>query len=570
MKILKHVLKELNMIHFSDISARVIAKRAELESVQLSILSSASQFGVEEENKVHVDLVDLEVAELEFYRQKTKIHWLQEGDLIQECPPECLKELLSYTLPVGAERVLEGVISDSEIKEALFRQSNDKSLGPDRFTSWFFKVAWGIVHSDFLNAVREFRPISCCSVVYKAITRILVTRLAQFFHEMISASQSPFIKGKSITDNTLLAQEIVKGYSRRKFSLRCAIKIDLQKAFDSISWKFLLNILRAMGFPARFCGWIETCVTTPRYSITLNGSLVGLLDVAARNGIFIFHPKLLGVKNILEKFYHLSGLKLNALKTELFVCGINKGDLEQIQAVIGFRSGVFPVRGDLEQIQAVTGFRSDVLSVRYLGVPLVTRKLSRKDCTALMEKIKDKLRVWSSRKLSFGGRLQLIKAVLFSIFNYWSMQLVLPKGVIQDIEMMCMRNILAGEGSLWVAWIKAYCFKLDDYWNVENKSHFSWILMKLINLREEARGLFAASGSWLPTRERLCSFAMVTDASCGLCDTGLESRNHLYMDCIFSRGVWNAILQFCGLQIQWPRWDHMLDWLVRNLKDKSC
>ncbi|XP_039013482.1 uncharacterized protein LOC120143162 [Hibiscus syriacus] len=442
--------------------------------------------------------------------------WVEEAPRSVE--EQASEDVRSYALPVGTERVLDGEVSDNEVKEALFRQGKDKSLGPDGFTSWFFKVAWGIVHSDFLNAV----------------------------------SQSAFVKGRSITDNTLLAQEIVKGYSRRNLSPRCSIKIDLQKAFDSISWNFLLNVLRAMGLPARFCGWIETCVTTPRYSIALNGNLVGLLDVAARNGIFRFHPRcrmiflthlcfaddlllfchgyvdsVLGVTSILEKFYHLSRLKLNALKTELYVCGINGGELEQIQAATGFRTGQLPVR--------------------YLGVPLVTRKLSRKHCTALLERIKAKLRLWSSKNLSFGGRLQLIKAVLFSIFNYWSRQLILPKGVIQDIERLCMRyfwkgndspargarvswnqicsiksegglglksltcwnktccfmlvrNILVGEGSLWVAWIKAYCFKLDDYWNVVNKPHFSWILRKLIKLREEARGLFPASGSWLQAK----------------------------------------------------------------------
>ncbi|XP_039025941.1 uncharacterized protein LOC120159418 [Hibiscus syriacus] len=291
MKRLKPVLKELNRNFFSDISARVAAKMAELEFVQLSILYGSHQFGVEEEKKIHVDLVDLEVAELDFYKQRVKIHWLQEDNMstkffhqmveskkkrntirvirsengqcfesfdgmaaelvdfyskligaidpmVQDCPPECLKELLSYDLPAGAERVLDGE---------------------------FFKVAWEIVHSDFLNAVRyffqtsyllpsfnvtaivlapkslnacmakEFRPISYYSVVYKTITRILVTRLAQFFPEIISVSQSAFVKGRSITDNTLLAQEIIKGYSRRNLSPRCAIKIDLQKAFDSIS-----------------------------------------------------------------------------------------------------------------------------------------------------------------------------------------------------------------------------------------------------------------------------------------------------------------------------------------------
>ncbi|XP_039053109.1 uncharacterized protein LOC120195048 [Hibiscus syriacus] len=169
-----------------------------------------------------------------------------------------------------------------------------------------------------------------------------------------------------------------------------------------------------------------------------------LLDVAARCGIFKYHPRckrislthlcfaddlllfcygsldsVLGVVSVLNKFYELSGLMLNASKTDMYACGVNDGVLEQIKRATGFRIGQLPVR--------------------YLGVPLVTRKLLKTYCYALMEKIRDKLRKWSSKRLSFGGRLQLIKVVLFSIFNYWSIQLILPKGMLQDIERLCMR-----------------------------------------------------------------------------------------------------------------------------------
>ncbi|KAE8732331.1 hypothetical protein F3Y22_tig00002237pilonHSYRG01790 [Hibiscus syriacus] len=729
LKRLKPILKELNRTNFSDIFARVKDKRAELEQIQLSNLTVVNHVGMEVEKRVQSELIDLEITELDFYRQRAKVHWLQEGDLStkifhQKVESQKKKntirmlkneygdlletfdemvDILNYSLPDGAERIMAGEVSNKEIKDALFRQGRDKSPGPDGYTSWFFKVAWEFVNKDFLNAVRhffqttyllpafnattivlvpkslnasmakEFRPISCCSVIYKTITRTLVTRLAQFFPGMISASQYAFVKGKSISDNTLLAQEIVRGYSRKNLSPRCAIKVDLQKAFDSISWEFLLNVLVAMGLPQKFCNWIRVCVTTPRYSIALNGSLVGyfrgargvrqgdplspylfvmvinflssLLDAAIRNDIFRFHPRcnrisfthlcfaddlllfyhgsldsMMGVLSILDKFYDLSGLKLNAMKTKIFTCGVPGGELEQIRIATGFRVGQLPVR--------------------YLGVPLVTRKLSGTDCRALLEKIKGKLRQWSSRKLSYGGRLQLIKVILFSIFSYWSRQLILPKGVIQDFERVCMRffwkgndspahgarvswsqicspksegglglrslvgwnqacclmlikNLLADEGSLWIAWVKAYCFKHEDYWNIESKPHFNWTLRKLIKMRVQAGTLFTASVNWsqarggwiwdkirerkdkmaildrLPTKERLVRFVVVSDARCGFCDDDLESRSHLFLDCPYSREVWASILHLCGLQQQYMSWIDWLCWLNRNLKGKS-
>ncbi|XP_039027612.1 uncharacterized protein LOC120161430 [Hibiscus syriacus] len=371
--------------------------------IQLSNLVNADHLGVEEERKIQADLVGLEIAELEFFRQKTKAHWLQEGDLstkyfhqkvesrkkintirvIKNDDGQFLEtfdgmDLLSYSLPTGADRVLIGEVSDKEIHEALFMQGKDNSPGPDDYTSWFFKSAWEIVRKHFLSVVR------------------------------------------SITDNNLLAQEIVKGYSRKNLSPRYAIKIDLKKAFDSINWEFLLNVLGAVGLPSRFSDWIKTCVTTPSYSIALNDSLVGyfkgvrgvrqgdplspylfvlvmnvlsrLLDAAARSGIFKYHPRckrislthlcfaddllmfcygsldsMLGVVSVLNKFYEMSGLMLNASKTEMYACGVNDGVLEQIKRATRFRIDQFPVR--------------------YLGVPLVTRKLSRTDCSALMRKL---------------------------------------------------------------------------------------------------------------------------------------------------------------------------------------
>ena len=100
----------------------------------------------------------------------------------------------------------------------------------------------------------------------------------------------------------------------------------------------------------------------------------------------------------------------------------------------------------LEEIHKVTGFKLGTLPVRYLGVPLATRKL--RDCATLVEKITARITCWSSRHLSYAGRLQLIKAVLFSIQNYWCRNFLLPKGVLNKINKLCAGFFWTGkEGS---------------------------------------------------------------------------------------------------------------------------
>lgn len=93
---------------------------------------------------------------------------------------------------------------------------------------------------------------------------------------LISWNQSAFIKGRRIIDNILLAHEVVKQYHRPVGKPRCAIKIDLMKAFDSVHWELVLNILRAMGFPSLFVSWVSECISIPSFSVKVNGKLEGV------------------------------------------------------------------------------------------------------------------------------------------------------------------------------------------------------------------------------------------------------------------------------------------------------
>jgi hypothetical protein len=76
----------------------------------------------------------------------------------------------------------------------------------------------------------DYRPISCCNVVYKCITRVLANRLRLGLNDVVSSNQGVFIPGRSIAENILLAQEIVSDYHKNNGKPRCALKIDLMKA----------------------------------------------------------------------------------------------------------------------------------------------------------------------------------------------------------------------------------------------------------------------------------------------------------------------------------------------------
>ncbi|KAL2251594.1 UNVERIFIED_CONTAM: hypothetical protein Sindi_2281700 [Sesamum indicum] len=135
-------------------------------------------------------------------------------------------------------RQLIALVTKKEIKWAFFHIEEDKLSGLDKYPACFYKAAWLIIGDEVIRAVMEFfttgrllkqvnstllalilkvqalstladfRPISCCSVLYKVIMKIIVQRLRMIMDELISPSQNAFVPGRSIGDNILLAEEL--------------------------------------------------------------------------------------------------------------------------------------------------------------------------------------------------------------------------------------------------------------------------------------------------------------------------------------------------------------------------
>ncbi|XP_071695601.1 uncharacterized protein [Rutidosis leptorrhynchoides] len=412
--------------------------------------------------------------------------------------------------PLQADLMTQHV-TEKEIKNAFFNIGDSKSPGPDGYSAAFFKEAWDIIGGDLIRAVKEFfckgqmlkdlnttsiallpkvktpskvndyRPISCCNVVYKAISKIITSRIKASLDEVVSSNQSAFIPGRRISDNILLTQELMKNYHVDRGTPRCAFKVDIQKAYDTVDWDFLEVTLICFGFPRKMIKWIMACVTTTSFSININGELHGffrgkrglrqgdplspylftlvmeVLTLMIKRNInrspgFKFHPKCdkLKIVNIcfaddLFIFSHANSASVQIIRDSLEEFKRCSGLVPSLPKSTAFFCNVAdPIKSN---ILMLLPFEEDKLPVRYLGVPLVSSRLMYRDCKILVERVKNKVDNWMNKFLSFAGRVQLITSVLTAMQIYWCSVFILPDMIIKDIEKL-LRGFLWCQGPM--------------------------------------------------------------------------------------------------------------------------
>ncbi|XP_056685709.1 uncharacterized protein [Spinacia oleracea] len=120
-------------------------------------------------------------------------------------------------------------------------------------------------------SVGDFRPIACCSVIYKCISKLLCEKLGSVLPDVISNTQGAFVSGRSILHNVMVCQDIIKMYRGSQKQPNCFMKLDLRKSYDTVEWGFIAEVMTDLGFPEHFIKLIMTCLSTTQYSLLLNG-----------------------------------------------------------------------------------------------------------------------------------------------------------------------------------------------------------------------------------------------------------------------------------------------------------
>ncbi|VFQ84375.1 unnamed protein product [Cuscuta campestris] len=475
-------------------------------------------------------------------------------------------------VPSSAHSALLAPVTPEEVREAVFDIGNDKAPGPDGFTAAFFKDQWDLVGRDIYEAVveffssgrllrqinhamivlipksahnptvKDFRPIACLNVLYKIITKILAKRMAPLLPDMIDPAQGAFVPGRSLVDNFLLAQHLIRDYAVKR----------------------LLNKRAKEG----------------GFSYHKDCAALGITHLAFADDLMLFSRgdfhSVQVLMDVLDQFSRVSGLTLNPTKSNIFL----------------------------------TGFLSK----------------------------------WRTLKLSYAGRLELIRAVVQGVQSFWLQAFPVQNYVLERITSMCrdylwgsklakvawvdickpktegglglkgaktwdnallcklLWNLAAKKDTLWVKWVHNVYIQGANIWQWQPKRRHSVFFKRIAYVRdlllqkladhfpsvEEALSPYCLAGNLIPRKvydlfrakanpkpwmafiwqsyiPPKCSFTMWLalrrrlptktnleflglPMDCTFCGHGLEDVDHLFFNCPFSKAVWNNVKNWLGLE----------------------
>ncbi|XP_019085605.1 PREDICTED: uncharacterized protein LOC109126483 [Camelina sativa] len=371
-----------------------------------------------------------------------------------------------------------------------------------------------------IDELQELLPFRCSlDDQTKLTSTIIANRLKQVLPKFISGNQSAFVADRLLIENVLLATKLGKDYHKDSISERCAIKIDISKAFDFVQWSFLLNVLATLSFPPQFIQWIKLCITTASFSVQVDGELAGyfqssrglrqgcslspylfvicmdvlskLLDKVAGIGQFDYHPRcrniglthlsfaddlmvlsdgklrsIAGIVDVFDKFAKFSGLKINMEKYTLFSAGVTDTTRQQIATEFLFDVGQLPVSS---VIWSTCNFW---LSVFHLP----------RSCIREIEQICSAF-LWS------GANMNLKKSKL-----PWQQVCKLQRErglglrILKEANDVCclklVWRIVSHSNSLWVRWVDRFLLKNKPLWLAkETVSLGSWIWKKILKYK---------------------------------------------------------------------------------------
>ncbi|XP_074314186.1 uncharacterized protein LOC141649393 [Silene latifolia] len=265
------------------------------------------------------------------------------------------------------------------------------------------------------------------------------------------------------------------------------------------------------------------------------------------------------------------------------------------------------VNNDLrKEIAQVSGCIEGKLPFKYLGVPIKPSKLSIKSCQPLIDKVLEGIRMLGTKKLSYAGRLVLIKAVYKTLHSYWASLFIIPKAILVRIEAIC-RNFLWNGGTeyirsptvawtkictdqqkgglglrvesiwnkatigklvwwvhyhpskLWVQWVHNIYLKGMTWEDYNPPNEASWTWKKVCKMRKDLKEAYDQN-EWsnVPgkeyttkkdTTEKLHRLGISLDNSCCICEQEEESIQHLFFRYQYGRRVIQRLQEWTGMHL---------------------
>ncbi|XP_071906033.1 uncharacterized protein [Coffea arabica] len=490
--------------------------------------------------------------------------------------------------------------STEEVYEVICSMDPQSAAGPDGFGGGFYQGCWECIKDDFMDAVNEFfagammprgftsttiillpkkegacewkdfRPISLSNVSSKIISKILSTRINQLLPKLILEFQTGFIPGRGIQDNVLLAQELILDLDKKLRHPNVVLKLDMEKAYDRVEWGFLLYMLREIGCKEGVVDLIFRLISNVWFSVLINGELTGFFKSSrgVRQGdplsstLFLFVAEFLG-RGLHQLFSSNKGFRflskgglvpfLAFADDMVIFTRASPDSLQAVSSLLRLYETLSGQRVNLAKsrflcsaklpstvislIQQLTGFQQQFWPVKYLGVPLYLGRSKTILFDGVLSSVRNKLHHWSSRFLSAGGKLILLRHVLSSMPLYL-LQVTRPtKGVLLKLGRLFNAFLWDGKDGRrihWASWEKL-CFPVEEgglgfrslldlerafamklWWRLRQNSS-PWARFMHRKYVGGQHPLLAAAGVGSATWKRLCSIRAISEGNIRWC-----------------------------------------------------
>ncbi|CAJ2656345.1 unnamed protein product [Trifolium pratense] len=478
---------------------------------------------------------------------------------------------------------------------------------PKAITASFLTL---VPKKDHPQVLSDYRPICLVGCLYKILSKVLAARLKKVIGKLISDCQTTFVPNRQILDGVLVVNELIDFAKRRKDNC-LLLKVDFERAYDTVNWNFLEYMMRRMGFAQRWLKWMRACIFTSFMSVLVNGSptadfvvgkglrqgdplspflflivaegLTRLMQKAVDNGNYHgfkvhddlqFHTlqfaddtvlvgegkweNLWSLKTVLRSFELVSGLKVNFYKSKLY--GINLDD-NFLSAASSF------LHCEVESIP-----------FRFLGIPVGANPRRKVTWNPIVEAMKKRLNTWSGRNLSFGGRVTLINSIL-SKHRYGSLADNFLHSNLSNVkgQSLWWRDIMKIGGIENDAWFRTNVSNDADNrrWGLTQSGIFSVNLTyEFLHSREvvvaiDENVVKALQQLWLndvpskvsifgwrlllsrlPTRMALARKSILVnphELCCIFCFEEQEELSHVLFNCSFSQKLWKRIFKWMNV-----------------------
>lgn len=403
---------------------------------------------------------------------------------------EAFYQSINYLIPKIDEnfkQICEANITLEELDKALGALSKDKAPGCDGLTSNFYKYFWDHIRTLVYGMLTEIlekgslthtmkqgvitlipkpgkdptlldnlRPITLLNNDYKLLTHIFANRLKSGITQIISDTQSGFLKGRSIHNNIRLVLDLID-YNNLIDNEGFILFLDFYKAFDMIEHEFMFQALDLFGFGSNFINVIRLLYRDTNSSVCLphgtsrrfriyKGIKQGcpispLLFIAATEMLSLLIKNAdFGKISVLDKELSISQL---ADDTTIFLNNLN--EIPKILQIIEQFSKASGLKLNLKKCEILplkdctlsSAFSIPIKSsVKYLGMHITKNRtdLEKLNIWEKMQKCKTHLNNWTQRDLSILGRIFLTKMESISRLIYPAYTLGVPKSAIKSIN----------------------------------------------------------------------------------------------------------------------------------------